>query len=114
MRPCAEIPYNGFGDLSLPTLKFLRTYANPYNRDVEDFCVHAQKFLIMISENKVLHNWIICAYTQILNRDEEVFCVRAQKFLIAILDNKVFQRWIICAYTQILGRDMEVVLRTCA
>ena len=54
MRPCAEVPNNDFGDQSLPTLNFLRTYTNPYNRDVEDFCEHAQKFLIMISENKVL------------------------------------------------------------
>ena len=73
MRPCAEIPNNDFGDQSLPTMNILRTYANPYNRDVEDFCVHAQKILIMISENKVFQNWIICAYQQILNRDVEVF-----------------------------------------
>ena len=83
-------------------------YTQILSRDVEGFCVRAQKFLIMISDNKVFQHWIICAYTQILSRDVEVFCVRAQKLLIAILDNKVFQRWIICAYTQILNRDVEV------
>ena len=61
-------------------------YTQILSRDVEDFCVYAQKVLIMISDNKVFQHWIICAYTQILNRDVEVFCVRAQKFLIAILD----------------------------
>ena len=102
------------------------------SRDVKDFCVHGQKFLIMISDNKVFQHWRFCGYTQILNRDMENFCVHAQKFLImishnkvfqywifcaythaqkfliAILDNKVFQRWIICTYTQILTRDVEV------
>ena len=82
-------------------------YMQILNRDVEDFCVHAQKFLIMTSDNKVFQHWIICAYTQILNRDVENFCVHAQKFLIMISDNKVFQHWIICAYTQILNRDVE-------
>ena len=84
-------------------------YSQILNRDVEDFCVHAQKFLIMTSDNKVFQHWIICAYmyTQILNRDVENFCVHAQKFLIMISDNKVFQHWIICAYTQILNRDVE-------
>ena len=81
---------------------------------MEDFCVHAQKFLIMISDYKVFQHWIICAYTQTLNRDVEDFCVHAQIFLIMILDNKVFQHWIICAYTQILNRGVEVFLRTCA
>ena len=58
---------------------------------MEDFCVHAQKFLIMILDNKVFQHWIICANrpTQILNRDVEVFCVHAQKFLIMILDNSL-------------------------
>ena len=42
---------------------------------MEDFCVHAQKFLIMISDNKVFQHWIICAYTQILNKDVEVVVV---------------------------------------
>ena len=78
------------------------------SRDVEVFCVHAQKFLIVILDNKVFQRWIICAYKQILNRDVEVFCVHAQKFLIVILDSEVFQCWIICAYTQILNRSMEV------
>ena len=63
-------------------------YTQILSRDVEDFCVHAQKFLIMILDNKVFQHWIICAYTQILNRDVEDFCVHAQKFLIMILDTK--------------------------
>ena len=54
---------------------------------MEDFCVHAQKFLIMISDNKVFQRWIFCAYTQILNRDVKDFCVHAQKFLIMISDS---------------------------
>ena len=83
-------------------------YTQILSRDVEDFSVHAQKFLIMISDNKVFPHWIFCAYTQILNRDVEDFCVHAQKFLIMIPDNKVFQHRIICAYTQILNRDVEV------
>ena len=62
-------------------------YTQIFNRDVEVFCVHAQKFLIVILDNKVFQRWIICAYTQILNRDMEVFCICAQKFLIVILDN---------------------------
>ena len=62
-------------------------YTQILSRDVEDFCVHAQKFLIIILDNKVFQHWIICAYTQILNRDVEIFCVHAQKFLIMILDN---------------------------
>ena len=90
------------------------SYPQILSRDVEDFCVHAQKFLIMISDYKVFQHWIICAYTQTLNRDVEDFCVHAQIFLIMILDNKVFQHWIICAYTQILNRGVEVFLRTCA
>ena len=89
-------------------------YTQILSRDVEDFCAHAQKFLIMILDNKVFQHWIICAYTQILNRDVEVFCAHAQKFLIMILDNKVFQHLIICAYMQILNRDVEVFLRSCA
>ena len=89
-------------------------YTQILSRDVEDFWVHAQKFLIMILDNKVFQHWIICAYTQILNRDVEVFCVHAQKFLIMILDNKAFQCWIICAYTQILNRDVEVFCVTYA
>ena len=83
-------------------------YTQILSRDVEDFCVYAQKFLIMISDNKVFQRWIICVYTQILNRNVEDFCVHAQKFLIMISNNKVFQRWIICAYTQILNRNVEV------
>ena len=71
------------------------------------FCVHAQKFLIMISDNKVFQHWIICAYRQVLNRDVEDFCVHALKYLIMISDSKVFQRLIICAYTQILYIDVE-------
>ena len=77
------------------------TYTQILSRDVEDFSVHAQIFLMMILDNKVFQHLIICAYTQILNRDMEVFCVRAQKFLIVILDNKVF------AYTQIFSGDEE-------
>ena len=83
-------------------------YTQILNRDVEVFCVHTQKFLIVVLDNKVFQRWIICAYMQILNRDVEVFCGHTQKFLIVVLDNKVFQRWIICAYTQILNRDVEV------
>ena len=56
-------------------------YTQILNRDVEAFCVHAQKLLIVILDNKVFQRWIICAYTQILNRDVEVFCVHAQKLL---------------------------------
>ena len=56
-------------------------YTQILNRDVEVFCVHTQKFLIVILDNKVFQRWIICAYTQILNRDVEVFCVHAQKLL---------------------------------
>ena len=41
-------------------------YTQILSRDVEDFCVHAQKFLILILDNKVFQHWIICAYTQIL------------------------------------------------
>ena len=82
-------------------------YTQILNIDVEDVCVHAQKFLIMISDNKVFQRWIR-AYTKIFNRDVEDFCVHAQKFLIMISYNKVFQRWIICAYTQILTRNVEV------
>ena len=37
-------------------------YTQILSRDVEDFCVHAQKFLIMILNNKVFQHWIICAY----------------------------------------------------
>ena len=59
------------------------------SRDVEDFCVYAQKFLIMISDNKVFQHWVFCAYTQILNSDAEDVCVHAQKFLIMISDNEV-------------------------
>ena len=40
---------------------------------MEDFCVHAQKFLIVILDNNVFQGWIICVNTQILNRDLEVF-----------------------------------------
>ena len=42
---------------------------------MEDFCVHAQKFLIMILNNKVIQHWIICTYTQIFI-DVEVFFLR--------------------------------------
>ena len=38
-----------------------------YSRCVETFCVHPQKFLIVILDNKVFQRWIVCAYTQILN-----------------------------------------------
>ena len=48
-------------------------YTQILSRDVEDFCVHAQKFLMKISDNKVFQSWIICAYTQILNINVEVF-----------------------------------------
>ena len=89
------------------------TYTQILSRNLEDFCVHAQKFLIMILDNKVFQHWIICAYTQILNRDVEDFCVHAQKFLIMISDNNVFQRWIICAYTQILNRNVVRRIHPC-
>ena len=36
------------------------------NKDMEVFCLHEQKFLIVILDNKVFQLWIICAYTQIL------------------------------------------------
>ena len=51
----------------------------------ENFCVHvhAQKFLIVILDNKVFQLWIICANTQIHNRDVD-FCAYAQKFQITI------------------------------
>ena len=81
-------------------------YTQILRRDVEDFCVHAQKFQSMISDNNVFQHWLFCAYTQILTRDVEHFCVHAQKFLIMIFDSKVFQHWIICAYTQYLNRDV--------
>ena len=56
-------------------------YTQILSRDVEDFCVHAQKFQRMILDNKGFQHWIICTYTQILNRDVEDFCVHAHKFL---------------------------------
>ena len=37
-------------------------YMQILTRDVEDFCVHAQKLLIVLLNNKVFERWIICAY----------------------------------------------------
>ena len=65
-------------------LGFLRIYMQILSRDMEDFCVHAQKFLIMILDNKVFQHWIICAYAQILNRDVKVYCVRTQNTLMSL------------------------------
>ena len=48
-------------------------YTQILSRNVEDFCVRAQKFLIAILDNKVFQHWIICAYAQILNKYVEVF-----------------------------------------
>ena len=33
-------------------------YTQILRRDVEDFCVHAQKFQLMISENNVFQHWL--------------------------------------------------------
>ena len=41
------------------------SYTQILNRNVEVFCVRAQKFFIVTLDNKVFQRWIICAYTQI-------------------------------------------------
>ena len=74
---------------------------------MEDFCVHAQKFQIMILDNKVFQHWIICAYTQILNKRRGRFLHTCAEIPNNDFGHKVFQHWIICAYTQILNRDVE-------
>ena len=84
------------------------------SRDVEDFCVYAQKFLIMISDNKVFQHWVFCAYTQILNSDAEDVCVHAQKFLIMISDNEVIQHWIFAHLLRKSLIETWKFLRTCA
>ena len=64
----------GLFELCLITICWIScAYTQILSRDVEDFCVNAQKFLIAILDNKIFQNWIICAYTQILNREVEVF-----------------------------------------
>ena len=50
-------------------------------RDVEFFCEHVQKFLMVILDSKVFQLWIICANTQNLCHG---FFAYAQKFQITI------------------------------
>ena len=47
-------------------------YTQTFSTDVEAFCVHVQKFLAVILDNKIFQCWIIRACTQILVTDVEV------------------------------------------
>ena len=52
------------------------------SKDVEAFCVHVQKILIVMWDNKVIQSWIICTYLQILNRDVDFFAYLHRNSLI--------------------------------
>ena len=54
-------------------------YRQILNRDVEVFCICAQKFLTVILDTKSSSVGLFAHNMQILYRDVEVFCLHVQK-----------------------------------
>ena len=48
-------------------------YTQILSRDMEDFCVHAQKFLIMNLDNRVFQHWIFAHIRKSLIETWEIF-----------------------------------------
>ena len=78
------------------------------------FCVHAQKILIVILDNKSFQLWIICANTQILI-GSGVFLRKCAEIPNKDLYNSLWicrsqtahHCWILCADRLNLNRDVE-------
>ena len=62
----AQHPLSDYLSFVFIIIFFFLIFASILSRDVEVFCVHADKFLIMIFDNKILliEKWILFAYVR--------------------------------------------------